>query len=282
MSERVWPAPAKLNLFLHITGRRPDGYHELQTVFQFLDLADQLRFTLRDDSEIIRHGGLPGLLAADDLVVRAARRLQAAADVRFGADITVEKHIPTGAGLGGGSSDAACALLVLNHLWGTVLPLARLAALGAELGADVPVFVYGQAAWAEGIGERLTPLPTLSEPWYAVVVPPCQVPTGALYQAPELTRNSSPCTITGFLAGAGTNVFQPVVRARYPLVGEALDWLGQHGTARLSGTGAAVFAAFKHEQAARQVLLGLPASWQGFVTRGCNQSPLHQVLQETV
>lgn len=241
MNGRVWPVPAKLNLFLHITGRRPDGYHELQTVFQFLTLADRLRFTLREDGEINRHGGVPGLPAADDLVVRAARRLQAVADVRFGADITVEKHIPAGAGLGGGSSDAACVLLVLNRLWGTALPLARLAALGAELGADVPVFVYGQAAWAEGIGERLTPLPALPEPWYAVVVPPCQVPTGALYQAPELTRNSPPCTITGFLAGAGENVFQPVVRARYPLVGEALDWLGQHGAARLSGTGAAVF-----------------------------------------
>src|SRR5690606_1862423 len=208
-------------------------------------------------------------------------RLQATAGVRAGAEITVEKRIPAGAGLGGGSSDAACTLLALNHLWGTGLSLDQLAALGAELGADVPVFIHGRAAWAEGIGERLTPLPELPEPWYAVVVPPCAVPTGALYQAPELTRNSPPCTITGFLTGAGENVFQPVVRARYPLVGEALDWLGRHGTARLSGTGAAVFAAFAHEQSARQALRGLPAGWQGFVARGCNQSLLHRVLEQT-
>lgn len=282
MSDRVWPAPAKLNLFLHITGRRPDGYHELQTVFQFLSLADELRFALREDGQILRHGGLPGLAETDDLVVRAARCLQETAGVRAGAEITVEKRIPAGAGLGGGSSDAACTLLVLNRLWGAGLSVDQLAGLGAELGADVPVFIHGQAAWAEGIGERLTPIPDLPESWYAVLVPPCQVPTGAMYQMPELTRNSPPLTIHGFLAGAGKNVFEPVVRAHYPLVGEALDRLAEHGAARLSGTGAAVFAAFEHEHLARQALLDLPTGWQGFVTRGCNQSPLRQTLLETV
>lgn len=270
----AWPAPAKINLFLHITGRRPDGYHLLQTVFQFLDYCDYLSFKLRDDGAIRRSSPLPGIDPEADLTVRAARLLQRHAGVAQGVEISLDKRIPLGGGLGGGSSDAATTLWALNCLWNLDLSPDTLAALGLQLGADVPVFVRGRAAWAEGVGEILTPLP-LEEPWYLVLMPEVQVPTAAVFAAPDLTRDSDALTIDGFLSGDhGVNVCEPVVRARYPRVGEALDWLSRYAPARMSGTGACVFARFAEREAAEAVRAQLPAGWRGFVTKGCNRSPL--------
>ena len=269
-----WPAPAKINLFLHVTGRRADGYHELQTLFQFLDYGDGLAFRPRRDGVVRRRFGAPEAAPGDDLVVQAARALQHEAGVEAGADIAVTKRVPAGGGLGGGSSDAATTLVALNHLWGCGLGRGALAALGLRLGADVPVFVHGSAAWAEGIGEALTPADP-REPWYLVVVPPVSVPTGTVFGAPELTRNTPPITIRDFLSGAGSNVCEAPVRQRFPEVAEALDWLDGRGiTPRLSGTGASVFGAFPDESAARTACRALPAAWRGFVARGSNRSPL--------
>ena len=270
----AWPAPAKLNLFLHITGRRADGYHLLQTVFQFLDHGDSLDFRLRDDGRILRPEGPAEVPEGEDLAVRAATLLKTRTGVRPGVDIRLRKTLPLQAGLGGGSSDAATTLVALNRLWGTGLTGVDLAALGLELGADVPVFLGGRAAWAEGIGEKLEPL-ELPEPWYLVVEPPCRVTTREIFQAPELTRNSAPITIAGFRAGQGRNDFEPVVRTRYPEVSQALDWLGAHAEARLTGSGSCVFAAFADEAEARRCEAVLPQGWRGFVAKGCNHSPLH-------
>lgn len=269
----VWPAPAKLNLFLHITGRRADGYHELQTVFQLLDFSDALSFSLRPDPEIRRPAGLDGLAEEDDLVVRAARLLQIEAGIEAGVDIRVDKRIPAGGGLGGGSSDAATTLVALNYLWNTGMTREDLARLGDRLGADVPVFVLGRSAWAEGTGDRLTPL-ELPSRWFLVIHPGVAVPTAEIFSAPELTRNSVPITISRFLSAGGRNDCIPVVRTRYAEVGRALDWLGRRGEARLTGTGACVFAAFEDERRARAVLGEMPAEWRGFVARGLNRSPL--------
>jgi 4-diphosphocytidyl-2-C-methyl-D-erythritol kinase len=273
-----WPAPAKLNLFLHITGRREDGFHLLQTVFQFLDYGDELYFTLRDDGVVSRVSDLPGVAAESDLVVRAARLLQAETGCPRGVDIRVEKRLPMGGGLGGGSSDAATTLVALNALWRLGLPEERLAALGLGLGADVPVFVRGRAAWAEGVGERLEPV-DLPEPWYLVLVPPVGVATAAVFGAPELTRDCPAITIRDFLAGMGENVCEPVVRRRFPAVAEALDWLAGYAPSRMTGTGCCVFAAFADESEARGVLAQLPAGWSGFVARGRNRSPLLERLE---
>jgi 4-diphosphocytidyl-2-C-methyl-D-erythritol kinase len=270
---QAWPAPAKLNLFLHILGRRPDGFHFLQTVFQFLEYGDELEFEVRDDGQILRSEGPAGVPAESDLAVRAARLLQERSGTRLGAGIKLRKRLPLQAGLGGGSSDAATTLLALDRLWGTGLGKKRLAALGLELGADVPVFIGGEAAWAEGIGELLTPV-DLPEPWYVVLQPDCRVATREIFQAPELTRNSAPIKIARFRSGEYRNDFEPVVRSRYPQVSEALDWLGDHAQAHLTGSGACVFAAFADEAAARRVHAVLPAGWQGFVAKGCNRSPL--------
>lgn len=273
-----WPAPAKLNLFLHIVGRRADGYHLLQTIFQFLAFGDELAFTLREDGLLRRSGEVPGISPEADLVIRAARLLQQDASITRGADIHVNKRLPMGGGLGGGSSDAATTLVALNQLWGVGYSDDRLAALGLRLGADVPVFVRGQAAWAEGVGEQLTAI-ELPEPWFAVVVPPCQVPTAEIFSEPDLTRNAPVIKIRRFLSGQGVNVCEPVVRRRYPVVGEALDWLGQFAPARMSGTGASIFAAFDDEASARAVLDRLPHGWRGFVARGLNESPLRARLR---
>lgn len=270
---RPWPAPAKLNLMLRIVGRRADGYHLLQSVFQFLDVGDDIDLAVRDDGVIARHNDLPGVPAGQDLVVRAARLLQAETGCQLGADIRTTKRLPMGGGLGGGSSDAATVLVGLNRLWGTGLGVDRLAALGLTLGADVPVFVRGHAAWAEGVGEQLTPV-DLPEPWYLVVKPPCEVATGAIFQDAELTRNSPLSTIRDFLAGLTVNDCLPVVVKRYPEVAAALSWLGQFGQARLTGTGSCVFAEFEDAARAEQVLSALPAGYQGFVARGRNRSPL--------
>lgn len=279
MGARPWPAPAKLNLFLHVVGRRPDGYHSLQTVFQFLDYFDELSFTLRDDGRIERSGPLPGVSAEADLTVRAARLLQSRAGVEQGVDIGLRKRLPLGGGLGGGSSDAATVLVALNRLWGTGLSEDELADLGLELGADVPVFVRGRAAWAEGVGERLTPV-VLDEPWFVVLVPSVTVSTAEVFSDPQLTRNSRPITISDFLSGRGQNDCEAVVRRRFPVVDEALDWLGRFGRARMTGTGACVFAPLSGERQAREVFAQLPSNWQGFVARGCNRSPLLKRLEQ--
>jgi 4-diphosphocytidyl-2-C-methyl-D-erythritol kinase len=275
---RAWPAPAKLNLFLHITGRRADGYHLLQTVFQFLDHGDSLEFDVREDGRILRVEGPTGVPEDADLTVRAAKLLKARTGTPLGASIKLRKTLPLEAGLGGGSSDAATTLLVLDRLWGTGLGQAGLRPLGLELGADVPVFIGGEAAWAEGVGEILSPV-ELPEPWYLVLDPGARVSTREVFQAPELTRNSAPIKIARFRSGDTRNDFEPVVRSRYPQVSEALDWLGAHALARLTGSGACVFAAFPEEAAARRVHAQLPRGWQGFVAKGCNRSPLMMRLE---
>ena len=254
---KPWPAPAKLNLFLHIVGRRPDGYHELQTCFQFVDLCDEITIEVRADGRIRRLAEIAGVPEEADLCVRAARALQAAAGCPLGADISVLKRIPMGGGLGGGSSDAATCLVALNHLWRLNWSEDELAALGLKLGADVPVFVRGRAAWAEGIGERLTPLyPPLAPPEtnYLILKPNIGVGTAEVFQDPELTRNSAPITIHGFLASGGRNDCLGVVRRRYPEVARALDWLSGFGAARLTGTGACVFLAVETMERGREIL----------------------------
>lgn len=272
----AWPAPAKLNLFLHVTGRRPDGYHTLQTVFQLLDHCDELLIEPTDDGAILRPEGPAGLAPDDDLVVKAARLLQAESGCRQGAELRVRKRIPAGGGLGGGSSDAATTLVALNRLWRLDWSAERLGALGLRLGADVPVFVHGRSAWAEGVGERLRPV-TLPPAWYLVVCPDCAVSTAEVFSAPELTRDTPETTINGFLSAGGRNDCEAVVRRRYPAVAEALDWLAEHSGARsprLTGTGGCVFLDFGSAVAAREVLARLPSRWTGFVARGLAESPL--------
>jgi len=271
-----WPAPAKLNLFLHIVGRREDGYHLLQTAFQLLDWGDEVRLRVRDDGKICRIDPLPGVPDDVDLGVRAAHALKRATGCRLGADIAIEKHVPIGGGLGGGSSDAATVLVALNALWRTELDADALAEIAVGLGADVPVFVRGTSAWAEGIGEQLTPI-ELPDRWFVIVDPGVPVPTRELFQVPELTRNSPQLTIPLFVSGVPTgNAFEPVVRGRFPAVAAALDWLGRHGEARLSGSGGAVFAAVASRDAGEAILAAMPAGFRGWVVRGVNESPLRQ------
>ncbi len=275
--EQVWLAPAKLNLMLRIVGRRSDGYHQLQTVFQFLDRCDHLQFRLRHDGVIRRLTDLPGVSAEQDLVLRAARLLQESTGITSGVEIALDKRLPLGAGLGGGSSDAATVLVALNQLWETELGSEQLAHLGLQLGADVPVFVRGFAAWGEGIGEELTPI-NLSEEWYLVVIPPCHVSTKDIFSDPDLTRDSPRIKIADFLAGSRENSCIPVVTKRYPLVMAAMEWLGRYGEPRLTGTGSALFVVFPDRQLADEALAQLPADLSGFVARGLNRSPLFSVV----
>ena len=268
-----WPAPGKLNLFLHIVGRRSDGYHLLQTAFQFIDLCDELSFWHRADGVIERVGEVAGVPAGADLALRAARVLAAQHRVRAGVGIELRKRLPVQGGVGGGSSDAATVLVALNRLWRLDLSVEALSALGLGLGADVPVFVRGQAAWAEGVGEQLTPA-DFPAPIYVLVQPDVTVTTAELFQATELTRDSPIITMTGFLTTGGRNDFEPVVRRRYPAVAEALDWLGRVAPARLTGTGSCVYAAMPDERTARETLARLPVRWRGYVVRGLNRSPL--------
>ncbi len=286
----AWPAPAKLNLFLHVTGRRDDGFHTLQTLFQFLDHGDRLRFRLRGDGRIVRHGGLAGLTPEADLVVRAARALQARCGVARGVEIHLDKRLPAGGGLGGGSSDAATTLVALNALWECGLDAAALAELGLALGADVPVFVAGEAAWAEGVGERLIPVHRLlaeagegaglAEPWYVVIAPPVSVSTAEIFSDPALIRDCPAIKIRDFLAGRVSNVCESVVFRRYPEVARARDALAPRAPARMTGTGACVFAAFDDEAAAREAAAALAPDWPLFVARGCNRSPLQAALAD--
>lgn len=269
-----WPAPGKLNLFLHVVGRRPDGYHQLQTAFQFIDLCDELRFWRRPDGVIERLTEVPGVAPEADLTVRAARQLaRRRPESLAGVGIEIEKKLPMQAGVGGGSSDAATVLVALNELWGMRLSVDALAEIGLELGADVPVFVRGQAAWAEGVGERLTPV-EFPECVYLLVCPDATVSTGEIFKAPELTRDSPVITIRDFLATGGRNDCEPVVRGRFPEVAEALDWLQRFAPARLTGTGSCVYAVMPDAEIARAVWAQLPARWTGHVVRGLNRSPL--------
>lgn len=277
------PAPAKLNLFLHITGRRGDGYHNLQTVFQLLDYSDSLHFSLRNDGQLHFSCSDPGLESADNLVMQAARCLQQTLQCPLGADIHLDKHIPAGAGLGGGSSDAATTLVALHRLWQGQLTRATLADLGLQLGADVPVFVLGHSAWAEGIGEELTPV-TLDTRFFVVLTPACHVTTAAIFSHQQLTRDSTPIKMCAFLAGQSRNDCETLVRKLYPAVDAALNWLSQFAPARMTGTGSSVFAAFSEEAQARAVLAQLPADTggplagiRGFVARGINQSALSEL-----
>jgi 4-diphosphocytidyl-2-C-methyl-D-erythritol kinase len=282
LSERWWPAPAKLNLFLHLTARRADGFHDLQTVFQLLDWGDELRFDISGDTIIERVAGPAAIASEDDLCIRAARLLQRVTGVSQGARIHLRKRIPLGGGLGGGSSDAATTLAVLDRLWKTGLGATPLCQLALELGSDVPVFICGSSAWAEGRGEQLTPL-ELPETWYLIIHPGVAVATREVFQAPELTRNSPVITIRavslepGGFAGA-RNDCEPVVRARFPAVAAALDWLSVRAPARLSGTGSCIFAAFASAAAAERVAAQVPDEWRSYVARGVNRSPLAHAL----
>lgn len=273
------PAPAKLNLMLHVLDRREDGYHELQTLFQFLDHGDELTFARREDGQIRLLSDLPGVDHESNLIVRAARLLQQQGDDVPGADITLVKRLPMGGGIGGGSSDAATTLLGLNRLWNLGLDLDRLAQLGLSLGADVPVFVRGHAAFAEGVGERLQPV-ELPEPWYLVAVPQVSVSTAEIFSDPELTRNTPPITVRSLLAGGGHNDCQPVVEKRYPQVRNALSLLNKFVPARMTGTGACVFGSFPNEGEADKVRRQLPATLPSFVARGSNVSMLHRMLEK--
>ena len=269
----IFPAPAKLNLLLLVTGRRADGYHLLQTVFRFIDFGDELRIAVRSDGRIARATDLPGVPADDDLSVRAARLLQKAAGTALGADIALDKRLPLGGGLGGGSSDAATVLIALNRLWRLDWPRARLQELALELGADVPVFVFGESALASGVGERLTAL-ALPPAWYVVLIPPVSVSTARIFQDADLIRDSIPLTIPPFSHTAGRNDLEAVVCRHYPEVAQYLAWLQQHGTARMSGSGACVFAEYGSEAAARAVLGRLPPAMRGVVARGLDRHPL--------
>jgi 4-diphosphocytidyl-2-C-methyl-D-erythritol kinase len=280
-----WPAPAKLNLFLHVTGRRADGYHLLQTVFQLIDYGDTLRFTLRPDGAILRSTPFPGVPEDSDLCVRAARLLQTAATRAghslAGADIALDKRLPQGGGLGGGSSDAATTLIGLNHLWQTGFRRTELMALGLQLGADVPFFLCGGNAFAEGIGESLQVLQTPAR-WFVVIEPGVSIPTAAIFTATELTRDSKPVKISDFSRSPESfwkNDLQAVAVQRFPVVAEAIQWLSAHGNARMTGSGACVFCTFEDEQQADRVLKQVPPRWKAWKAEGLQRHPLAHWLQ---
>ncbi len=262
---------------LHITGRRDDGYHLLETVFQFIDLYDALEFSLTEESDLVRVPGNSPVVPADDILLTTARLLQSRFGVSQGIRIDIDKRIPIGGGLGGGSSNAATCLLALNRLWGLDLSLQQLAEIGLELGADVPIFIYGRAAWASGIGEELESIEP-EEPIYLLIDPKIAVPTTQIFAAQELTRNSDPLTIRAFLRGEGTNVCEPVVRKLYPQVGQAIDWLSQYGAARMSGTGACIFAPFDSHRQAEVVKSRVPTRWAAYIVKAMNRNPVHQQL----
>lgn len=274
-----YPAPAKLNLFLHITGRRADGYHELQSVFRFVDHGDRLRFAVRDDGVVRRVAGPEAVPEDVDLTIRAARLLQRETGTRFGADIAIEKRLPMGGGLGGGSTDAATALLVLSRLWGTGLRRAELQSLALGLGADVPVFVFGRSAFAEGVGEILAPI-DLPPAWYVVVAPAAHVSTAEVFRHPELTRNSDRIRMPAFFSEPTRNDLQAVVSALVPEVRQALEWLGSFGPARMTGSGSCVFCGFPDEREAHEVWSRRPAGTQGFVAAGLDRHPLAEFVDD--
>jgi 4-diphosphocytidyl-2-C-methyl-D-erythritol kinase len=274
--DREWPAPAKLNLFLHVVGRRADGYHLLQTVFRFLDYGDTLRCEPRTDGAIVRVDPLPGVPPEADLVVRAALALRAVTGAGAGANLHLEKRLPMGGGLGGGSSDAATTLLALNRLWGTGLDSLQLQRIGLALGADVPIFVHGHTAFAEGVGERFTDL-ALPPAWYLVVVPAVAVPTPEIFRSTQLRRDTPAILAGDWRPGFGHNDLEPVACALYPEVTRHLEWLQRYGDARMSGSGACCFVAFGTEAAARTAMAALPADMRGFVAAGMDRHPLAMI-----
>lgn len=278
MQQLTLPAPAKLNLFLHILGRRVDGYHQLQTLFQFLDLADDITITVRDDGKLNLLTPFAGLADCDNLAIKAAKILQLATNTSLGADISIHKCLPMGGGVGGGSSNAATVLHGLNILWQTRLSNEKLAELGLQLGADVPVFVHGQAAWAEGVGEQLTPV-VLPEPWFILVKPNCHISTAEIFQHPDLTRDSDPITVAAYLQRGARNDCEAIVRKRYPEVDKVFKLLNNLAPTRLTGTGACLFAEFADKNSAERAFKQLPDDLQAFLARGCNQSILHKHLQ---
>ncbi len=271
------PSPAKLNLFLHINGQHEDGYHQLQTAFQLLEYGDTLTFTPRADSQITLAPEIPGLCTTDNLVMRAAELLRKATNHQQGVSIELHKKLPMGGGIGGGSSNAATALLALNHLWKTSLSLQALAKLGHSLGADVPVFVLINSAWAEGIGEIISPV-DLPSKWYLVIHPRVHISTAEIFSQKKLTRDTPIIKVAAFLEGVGRNDCQDLVLQRYPQVKEAVDWLNFFSPARLTGTGACIFASFDSEAEAKKVFASRPEHLEGFVAKGVNRSPLHTAL----
>lgn len=274
------PAPAKLNLFLHITGRRPDGYHNLQTVFQLLDFGDELTFTPNQSGEITITPAIEGVPLEQNLIYKAANILRSHVNrPELGATIHLTKRLPMGGGIGGGSSDAATTLVGLNYLWQTGVSPTTLAQLGRQLGADVPVFVEGKSAWAEGIGEQLIAL-DLPKYWYVVLTPACHVSTVEIFSHKDLTRDTLAITVAAFFEKGGKNDCQPLVERLFPQVRDAVDWLNKFGPAKLTGTGASVFAAFPSKDAAQKVFANKPKHLNGFVAQGVNESPLHQRLPE--
>lgn len=275
MTQQLWPSPAKLNLFLYITGQRPNGYHDLQTLFQFVDYGDSLSFTVRDDSAIVLTTPTDGVADDENLVIRAARLLQSHAGVSLGAEISLQKRIPIGGGLGGGSSNAATVLIALNTLWNCGYSDTELAQLGIRLGADVPVFVTGHAAFAEGVGEILHPVEP-PEKWFLIAHPGVSIPTPVIFGDPELTRNTPKRTVNVLLNTPYANDCEPIARKRFYEVEQLLSWLLEYAPSRLTGTGACVFAEFDTESAARHVLDKAPSWMRGFVAKGVNISPLHR------
>ena len=269
----VYPAPAKLNLFLHVVGRRADGYHLLQTLFRFVGHGDRLTFAPRDDGQVSLARPLPGVPSESDLTVRAARLLQAETNCRKGVEIAIEKRLPMGGGLGGGSSDAATVLLALNHLWELGLSRQRLQEIALTLGADVPVFVFGRNAFAEGVGEALQAV-DLPPAWYVVLEPPVHVPTMEIFKSPELRRDTPPISASRWAAGFGGNDLETVAVGKFPEVARYLQWLSRFGDARMSGSGACVFAEFEREEDARAVLVQLPDGMSGWVAAGLDGHPL--------
>ncbi len=268
-----WPAPAKLNLFLHVVGRRADGYHLLQTVFRFIDCTDRLRFTPTEDGRIERETDIAGVPAEADLSVRAAHALQQASGTRAGAIIAIDKRLPMGGGLGGGSSDAATTLIALNHLWGTGASRQDLQRIGIGLGADVPVFIHGRTTFAEGVGERFTDV-VAPPAWYLVLVPPVSVPTAVIFGDPALRRDTPPIGAADWRPDFGGNDLEAVATRRFPAVADHLAWLRGLAPARMSGSGACCFAAFADAAAAQAALARLPAGWRGFAARGLDEHPL--------
>lgn len=271
--QSVYPAPAKLNLFLHIAGRRADGYHLLQTLFCFVNHGDSLRFSPREDGQVVLTSPLPGVPAENDLTVRAVRLLQTETGCRKGVEINLEKRLPMGGGLGGGSSDAATVLLALNHLWQLGLSRRQLQEIGLSLGADVPVFIYGRNAFAEGVGETLQPV-DLPPAWYVVLEPPVQVPTAAIFSAPELKRDTPLMRAADWKPGTGANDLEAVAISRFPVIGDTIRWLNGFAEARMTGSGACVFAAFARKEAADAVIRQLPDGMRGWRAAGLDAHPL--------
>lgn len=280
----IWPSPAKLNLFLRICGRRDDGYHNLQSIFQLTDYMDELRFIPRQDNQWISHYQYPGITQSNDLIRRAVKLIQSYAieqsndrERAFGLDIYCEKKIPMGGGLGGGSSNAATTLMALNYLWQVNLSEQQLLQMAASLGADVPIFVYGQTAWAEGIGEKLTAL-EMPQKYFLVIVPQLHISTEKLFADKQLQREQEKIDFAQFKQSSAGNTFEPIVRKNYPQINQAMQWLEQYSQAYLTGTGACVFSIFEQQQQAQAVYQQLPKNWSAFICQACQQSPLHQLL----